>query len=90
MMYYDTTPSYRPTILTHITSTQMHVLDDNDPDDLLERAKVEAARYRGWKRLGCLARAEEHRRKARDLVCAVPREPKHLGAHERILAELRK
>lgn len=87
VMYYDTAPSFRPTILTHITSNQMHVID---PDDLLTRAKVEAARYRGWKRRGDLPRAEEHRRKAFDLVCAVPKEPKHLGAHERILAELEK
>lgn len=87
-LYYDTTPSYRPTTLTFITSAQMHVLSDNDPDDLLERAKVEAARYRGWKRLGQVERAEAHRQKARDLVCAVPKAPKHLGAHERILAEL--
>ncbi len=89
-LYYDTTPSYRPTTLTFITSAQMHVLDDTDPDDLLERAKVEAARYRGWKRLGDLQRAETHRRKAQELVCAVPKAPKHLGAHDRILAELRK
>lgn len=89
-MYYDTTPPHRPSILTFITSGQMHVLDDTDPDDLLERAKVEAARYRGWKRLGHVERAEEHRRKAAELVQAVPAKPKHLGLHERILAELSK
>lgn len=89
-MYYDTIPTHRPTVLTYITSGQMHVLDDTNPDDLLERAKVEAARYRGWKRLGRLERAEEHRRRARELVCAVPAKPKHLGLHERILAELTK
>jgi len=86
-LYYDTTPSYRPTILTSITSMQMHAVA---PDDLLARARVEAARYRGWKRIGRFERAEEHRRKAREFVEAVPVETKHLGAHSRILAELSK
>lgn len=82
--------SFEPSVLTFIAFGQMHSLDDSDPDDLLERAKVEAARYRGWKRLGELERAEAHRRRAAELVQAVPPRPKHLGLHERILAELSK